>query len=66
MIWHYANRKDLATFNRTIVELKFDSTFTFFYSRFTFNRTIVELKFRGNLFVIDAKEAFNRTIVELK
>ena len=56
----------LASFNRTIVELKLFICPLGSVKRFTFNRTIVELK-QVVVLVIDVRCcAFNRTIVELK
>ena len=40
-------KKEQFSFNRTIVELKFDKEFDWKDFWFTFNRTIVELKFFG-------------------
>ena len=55
-----------ATFNRTIVELKYGKAVGSCTSHTTFNRTIVELKSEFKNFTASDNKAFNRTIVELK
>ena len=54
------------TFNRTIVELKYDWFSSVRAVAFSFNRTIVELKFTCPERSMVSGSTFNRTIVELK
>ena len=54
------------SFNRTIVELKYNSGNSHFIDTSAFNRTIVELKLSSAQGTGTPDPAFNRTIVELK
>ncbi len=66
-IYLQVNRaKSDLTFNRTIPELKYDSTCLNANGLISFNRTIPELKYAISKSQILALESFNRTIPELK
>ncbi len=54
------------TFNRTIVELKYEYSVENGLTYISFNRTIVELKLIYLVYEMGDKFTFNRTIVELK
>jgi len=54
------------SFNRTILELKFDKYSITFCWDSPFNRTILELKYDHEWLNIFCFDAFNRTILELK
>jgi len=56
----------LASFNRTIKELKRTSSATVTLPSLSFNRTIKELKQRQMKVIQENAETFNRTIKELK
>ena len=55
-----------SSFNRTILELKYDYYEIDEAALLTFNRTILELKYVLGSAAVDGTLTFNRTILELK
>ncbi len=65
-VMYFSSLAGRPSFNRTIVELKYEQYNIRHYVEISFNRTIVELKYLSASNQNFAKATFNRTIVELK